>query len=256
MAYMNGVAVVGNFRRVATAGLAAGHETVIDEFAGFLSALPDDPEFSEIVQDRDRLLDPAFRAEILSRAAKSTMEQAIAGVDSASIVFIHSLVDALAHELLRVCAIASPEDWSGSLRERKVSLAEVQSSDSAAILAGLIQTQLLALERESLIKKSDTLHALCQPPAGWTNQHGFRFDRTELGRIDDLRHSIVHGDLMGRPIPGAEQAIDYLRQCGLHFVGLANLKYKVQLTEEHLAEALSVFRPSADAEPEAGAPPS
>ena len=61
---------------------------------------------------------------------------------------------------------------------------------------------------------------------------------------------------MGRPIPGAEQSIDYLRQCGLHFVGIANYKYKVQLTEEHLAEALSVFRPPADAEPEKGVPPS
>ena len=155
-------------------------------------------------------------------------------VDSASLVFMHSALDAAVQDLCLVCSLVAPHEWEPFLAEQKVSLADVKASDYAAIFAQRLSQHVEALERESLVKRVDRLFQLCKP-SGDYSRAGYSYDRGRLEKIDRDRQAIVHGD--GVVLVDVGGMLEFLLETGLFLFGMVNHRYGVRIDPQLVTES-------------------
>jgi hypothetical protein len=218
------------FRRLVSAGepLASAHASAED--ATLVRAILTDPEFDRFFLDREKAVEffggpEALRASFTQNKI-STLRRI---VDIASIVLVHSALDAAITDLCRLTALLGPSDWEPLLERQQVPLADARSEPYAALLKAKLAAHLDALERDSLLKRSDVLFTVCRPPVHYTPLNGYSWDREELERLDQLRHDLVHGRSDVQTLPHVEKNIEFLLKTGLFFWSMLNTTYSVKL---------------------------
>src|SRR5206468_3603895 len=119
---------IETFRRLVTAGepLVSAHASAEGE--RFVNAMLTDPEFDQYFLDRKKAIEffggpDALRAS-LTHDKMSTLRRI---VDTASIVLMHTALDAALTDLCRLAALLRPTDWESRLERQQVSLASVKS---------------------------------------------------------------------------------------------------------------------------------
>ena len=142
---------------------------------------------------------------------------------------MHSILDAAVFDFCRVCTVVALHDWKSFVKNRKVAVAEVEGRTFDEILKVKVDDYLGALERESLPKKVDHIYDVCRPEAGYSRIRNYRYDRSELVRIDNLRHDCVHGRLPRQPVPAIEAVLRYMLDTGNNLLGLINDRYDVRV---------------------------
>jgi hypothetical protein len=113
---------------------------------------------------------------------------------AAGLVFMHSMLDAAASDLLRTCALVARDDWAPLVESKTVTFGNAQTKTADQILRELVEVRLAELEHEPLIKRLDRLHALCRPEPGTRLESGYVYSRSRVEQLDEARHKIVHGD--------------------------------------------------------------
>jgi hypothetical protein len=93
----------------------------------------------------------------------------------------------------------------------------------------MIQEKLEHLERGSLLNKVDLLFQLCKPPKDDVLINNYVYDRERLQKIDDARHSVIHRNSMGLPIPDIDGDLDFISRTANYLMALVNHKYGVRL---------------------------
>jgi hypothetical protein len=163
--------------------------------------------------------------------ARGIIETTYASLDAAVLVFYHSLLDGLVFDCCRVTALHAPEDWEQDLKNKKIQLLDAKSKSYDQLLQDKVAERLKTLERDSLLTKSDRLHARCDPPSGWSpNMEGYAYDRERVKAFNDQRIEIIHGKALGKPLtlfPVSEDNVDYVLRTGFYFLFLINFKYGV-----------------------------
>lgn len=91
---MDGWSEVWSFREVAALGLPACLPYLVMVKAQFLDELEGRPDFRKIVREPDKF--SKDKRELASRTAIMSTESARVAVDSASLIFMHSIVDGAA----------------------------------------------------------------------------------------------------------------------------------------------------------------
>lgn len=218
------------FRRLSEIGLPHAEEHLLLQFVKFVSELVGGPDFDKYFLDREAALD--YFGGVGGMAASMTSNELSAyqrSIDTASVVFAHSAVDAATSELCWITAFSSPDDWEPFVGAKKVSLSEVREFGVENLWAVKTSDHLKALERESLLKRVDRLFRLCQPEQNFEGVLGFRFDRDRLKRLDELRHRIVHQDVDESAFVTVEKDLEFLFQSGLHLWAMVNAKYGVKV---------------------------
>jgi hypothetical protein len=225
---------IHSFRKVVELGLPRANAVLAADNLQWARRMLSDPEYDGVFLDKAEFLRQAGGVTGLGSALTSNQLSVFGlSVDAASLVFMHSALDAAIQDLCRVCALVAPSDWEQFLGERKVALSDLKSSDYMTIFHQRLTQYLADLERESLLKKVDRIFQLCQPPQGFARA-GYSFDRNRLDKLDRDRHAIIHGD--GAVRTEVEQALEYLLNTGLFLFEMVNRRYGVKMDPVSLAE--------------------
>ena len=161
-----------------------------------------------------------------------------AAVDSASLIFAHSIVDAAALDYCKVTALTAPDSWAKYVENKRLSLAELKGRDYPQVLAREVIFYVEALERESLLMKIDRLFEVCHPPKGFDPIRDFRFDRERLSELDKLRHEIVHQAGAVKPLPKGADDLWFLEQSTAYLVSLINERFGLRIDPMAAIDAL------------------
>lgn len=228
-----------SLRKVARYGLPHATPRLAAENEAFLRGIVSDPVFNRHIPDRDRFLDTAKATRVPEQMTQNAIAAFEASIDAASLVFGHSILDGIAMDYLRACALHSPTDWLPVIGKRKVSLERVSESNVQDLLATEIQEHVRTFEQESLLKKLDTLFLLCRPPAQYSPLRDYTYDRGRIADLDELRHDYVHRKGPGRRLPNGDSDIWYLQQTSMFLMPLVFDHYKMVINPVDMLDASS-----------------
>jgi hypothetical protein len=172
-------------------------------------------------------------AQTIRDSTHSTMEVGQRAIDAASLVFVHSVIDAAAYDYCCVTALASPDDWKPFVIDKQVKLAEVFNNSLDELMRANIDRCVGDLERRSLLCKIDRLFTVCAPLPGWSPMMNYAYERERIQLFDDVRHDIVHGLVLRHPIADVETELDYLSRTTQFLMCLVNNRYKLKLIPGH-----------------------
>lgn len=211
-------------------------------------------EWDQVKEVRNRTLQDAIQAEggaapgveAVSQLVLYDAEWVSAGiqnahlsVETASLVFAHSIIDAIALDCLRVTTIAEPDRWARRLAERKVSLCEAREKPYPNLLAEAIGKLLEEADTWSLPKKVSRLFEVCKPPPNWNpGLKRYTFDPIELERIDGIRHEYVHRQLLPTSHCTFYKEVQYLRRTSLFLILLVQYHCNVKMDQARLKRLL------------------
>jgi hypothetical protein len=154
------------------------------------------------LEDVPGLTDLALRA-----AAGRSIRISQQVIDSAALVFAHTILDGALTECCYVSFEASPSDWFGFVENRKVELAELQR-DSADNLRHKKALELVKqMGRESMAKRLELLHRICVPRLNGEKPMTHWIAVEELDRFDRLRQDIIHIRGFAQAIPGVQDEV-------------------------------------------------
>src|SRR5882672_2121455 len=116
------------FRRLIRAAepLASAHASAED--ARLVQAILTDPEYDKYFLDRKKAVEffggPDKLRDSWTQAKMSTLRRI---VDIASVVLMHSAMDAALTDVCRLAAVLRPADWASLLEKKQVTLASVRT---------------------------------------------------------------------------------------------------------------------------------
>jgi hypothetical protein len=218
-----------SFRRTSFTGMREATKIIEKENALFVDEMKRGPDYDKLFLDKTAFFSAIPSEKMVEKLTEITISQAQMAADAASIIFAHSFLDGAAFDFCRVTALAAPRDWESLLDQRQIKLSDVRESNYEQILRNKLDEYFEQLERESLLKKIDSLFAKCKPPEQWNPMRNFVFDRERLERLDRYRHDVIHGNGPVQAIPDAEGEVDYLSRMVLFLQGLVNLRYDIRL---------------------------
>ena len=163
--------IVQLFRVVARHGLRPAQEAVRSGTEAVLEKL-DIP--SRMIFERIR---PGFTDGIIDETLRRSDLTSRASVDSASLVFAHSILDDLATECCRISAAADPNEWRHAIRDRRIRVGDLAERPAEQLIHSALAEYLDQLGKEALLKRLDILSTKCQPAPKWSfADQEFRFD--------------------------------------------------------------------------------
>lgn len=218
-----------SFRITSQQGIDAARERIRQEKVKFVSRMVRSGEYDTLFLDKAAFFKASPPEKLVEEMTEATVRYGQVGVDAASIVFAHSMLDGAALDYCRVTALVAPRDWESVLDQRQVKFSDIREFGFDEVLRRKLDEHFKQLEYESLLKKADLLFARCQPPEKWSPISNYTYDRDRLERLDRYRHEIVHGDNLGNGIDNAAAEVEYLSQTVLFFMGLVNLRYKIMI---------------------------
>ncbi len=231
-----GFGEVFSFRRVSVLGLPSALDGIRQESEDFALAMAYDPSNEELFKDRSEFL--KFVGGVEGLAAKASEDQIGTynrAIDAASLIFAHSVIDAVAFDLCVVTSLVAPERWESRIEKQTASLADMKSLGYEGLMKKKIRSALEDLEKRSLLDKADQIFRICQPAPGQRIVRLFDYDRAYLEKLDGLRHDIVHGRGARFVLPNGDQDLHFLRNSTLHLFGIVHLAFGVKvIPEEYL----------------------
>jgi hypothetical protein len=226
------------FRRLAELGAPLAKSRLVAENNLLAQRIAHDAEYDELFIDKAKAVEffggTERLAMLLTQRELTSFQRA---VDAASLIFVHSALDAAVSDLCRVCALIAPTDWEPFLSNQKIPLSQAKSSSFVDLLQSKLKDHLQVLEREALLVRVERLFALCKPPAGFSPKRDYSYDRSRLQNLDDLRHRIVHGDTAAVALGDVPASLQFLFDSGLYLFVLVNQRYGVKVNPLYMLKA-------------------
>ena len=230
------------FRRLAELGLPLATSQLMSENSRLARSIQEDPGFDEFFIDRHKAVEYLGGPEAITESLTSTqIKKFKRAIDAATLIFVHSALDAAATDLCRVTALIAPDDWEQFVEDQKVALSLVRTAQYDELRRTKIEAHLKVLAQASLLKRVDRLLAVCHPPADFSPVLNYTYDRDELARLDRLRHDVVHAPGELPPIADVGEAKGFLDHTGMFLLGLVNHRYKVKMDPLHALTFRAAF---------------
>jgi hypothetical protein len=194
-------------------------QTLIEEWKSYpilFGANKPNESNSTWLNEFKRALDTPELKDQIKSICDNTVAGCLIPLDSAIIVFAHSLLDVVLQECLQVSVQTKRSDWLEYLQERKVKLSEIVAKDLKTIQDEILSQHLAALSRESLLKRSDILHSISRPADSSLSKDVFT--RHQLEHIDNIRHSIVHQLEFHKELKNIDEVLNSIQKIGIYFV--------------------------------------
>lgn len=229
---VTGFGPVMSFWEICDLGLPMAIDEKTKQWEGAAASFAHDPEYRQFLRDPESWTLEEEGRVLVENMMEHARAEFGASRDSAALVFSHSILDSIAFDCCKISSLVAPEDWEAQVGKRKVVLSEVKGQDYGQLLRARIEEYLVQLERESLLKKIDTLHKKCWQETEIT---GYAFDSVRLKELDDLRHEVVHGLTGPKELPRGLDDIDYLQKTSLHLATSVLRKYNLTFPQEYVA---------------------
>ena len=246
--FMSNWAYVMSLRQFAEIALPLTQQALTPIHEAAVEAIAADQEFSQVIVNLDGTPTSwgnELKAFLRAGMTDTTVSNSKTAIDAACLVFAQSMLDDAAMSYCRVCAALAPDDWNGVLNKKQLDYATLRAKSAEAIRDELLASALKQMERESLMKKVDTLLLLCKPPEDFAPIGNYKFDRKRLEDIDNRRHRIIHAEGLKSPLLDVDSDLEYILKTSHYLMGLVNQHYKVQI------HPLKVFRRSEHSGPTA-----
>jgi hypothetical protein len=218
---------VTTFRKLAVLGQEAAAAVLTVENYRFALSILTDPQYDQYFLDRTRAVEFLGGPEKMgSNMTGKQLHSFNAAVDAASLVFVHSAVDAAISDLCRVTYIIDPSRWRPFVEAQKIALAETDSSTLDDVWRLKLDAYMSALERESLRRRTERLFTICKPDPTFDPIGNFKYDINSVDRLERLRQDIIHGsgpDI----IPKCDLELEYMTKVGLYFLTMVNKAFGV-----------------------------
>ena len=223
-------AEVQTFRKIAQLGKPAASAALNIENYQLALSLQNDPAFGAFFGSAKAALEFLGGTEGISASATTKqLAQSDRAVDAASLIFLHSAVDASVSDLCRVTLLLAPVEWKRFVDTQKVTIGDLQDHTADELLQEKLTTHMDALERESLLKRVNRLFEVCKPAPGFDPVGNFAYDSARLLSIDELRHRLTHGDRAATTIPDWAELQEYLMKTGLYMASMVNWKFGIRV---------------------------
>jgi hypothetical protein len=218
---------LGAFYGTTVKSLDDGQSRILEQWREEAKKGTATPEFEQFKDTN-----PFFtREELLFRVsdlmANRSVRMAKRTVESAALVFAHTLLDDALSESCRISFLACPEVWYGFVQNRKVEVGALRSAATKDLVRKLALEHMRQLQRESMVKRLDVINQICVPrlrgkknPAAWLK-------REDLARFDELRHRIIHGRQLSRPVHAVEQQVHFAKSASLFVLQLVAQAYRL-----------------------------
>jgi hypothetical protein len=227
---------VTTFREIASNGLVYIAKVKQQEFQQFMADMLTKPEYSSFIKDPQDVVMQGLADKVPQLMLQNMSATFRSSVDSASLVFAHSILDHSALQYLRITALVAPDDWLPQIENRKVEIKTLRSVSSEDIIREKLQEYFAQLERESLLKKLDLLHAKCNPTTAAQRVQDYAYDRDRIEQLDNLRHQIIHGERRNPLLPNGDQDILYLQHTSIYLMSMVSERYGVKWDKETLGK--------------------
>lgn len=245
---------VRTIRRVAELGQPAAAATLSVDNYRFALSIQSDPAYDAYFIDRKRAVEFLGGPKAMGTTTTMTqLGQFAKAIDAASLIFVHSAVDAALSDLCRVTLLFAPAEWEQFVGNQRTSISDLRSQGVEELVRAKLEAHVEALERESLPKRADRLFAVCKPAAGFDPIGNYLFDRARLVAIDDERHRVTHGSRTTQALVDCEQKLEFLIKTGLFFAAMVNERFGVKINPMY---ALGLELPDAAPPPTAPVDPS
>ena len=216
-------AAVGKGKQDVTQKLM-GEVAAMSTLLGVNNTIGNIPEWVVEFKQAMEMETPALKKQV-EEICDKTVDGCLIPLDSALLVFAHSLLDVVLQECICVSSIAKRSDWLRYLNERKVTLAELEAKDLKGIQNDLLNQHINTLSRESLLKRSDILHAVSRPTDAALSKN--IFSREQLENVDRLRHEIVHKLEFHKEITNFGDILASIQKMGVYFVILVGTTHSI-----------------------------
>lgn len=187
-----------------------------------------DSKLSKIFKDPAAMIAGEYR-EFAKRITDQSIASASSLVSAASLVFAHGVFDATLFDYCRVSALWAWKDWLELVKNRKVSIGDVEQERKYRTLLKSVDGYLVQLERESILKKADLLHQVIKPGDYRTSVRDYAYSRDRLESIDLARHDAVHRLRFREGFGEIDETISYLRKTVVYFMGVLHYRYGLKI---------------------------
>jgi hypothetical protein len=211
------------FRKMGMLGLESATAKLYASNVQFVRADLVSGDFKHFLKDPDAFVREGHDSTLIKAMTEGAVGCFEQSLNSAALVFAHSILDSALHDCLWISAFSAPQDWMEYVAKKNIPLSELDTKSPA----------------ESLLKKVDRLFQLCKPKKQTYLTNGFRFDRGRLEKLDALRHAIVHAPGRLRQFPELADDLDFLRKCGLHILAMLSETYMAGL---NIQEVLAAYQ--------------
>jgi len=221
---------IHQFRTVLNIALPKGKNEYIGYIKNAFELLKPGREYAHWIKVSDNFFESKEYQLSIEYAINQGLNDTENIIDSVSLVFSHSVLDALLYDFLSIACFMNPELFCLTLGpKKKIEIKELSNNKMSEIYDRISNQIIQKVERESLVEKTDYLYMICSPPDDWRSMRNFKFDRDLLVKFDDIRHKIVHGPMMAITHANIEEKLFEIQKIGMHFFGMMNYKFGLQI---------------------------
>jgi len=246
--FMTNWAYIMSLRQFSEVAVPLAAEALVPMHEAAVEAIASDADYSKVIVNMDgspSSWNTELKRLMSAGMTNTTIQNSRVAIDAASLVFAQSMLDDAAMAYCRVCAMIAPDDWNGTLDMRKIDYATLRTTSTTQIRDELLASALKQLERESLMKKVDTLHLLCKPPEGFAPIGNYAYKRERLEEIDNRRHRIIHSDGLKAPLTDVDSDLEYILKTSNYLMGLVNQRYQLKIHPYKVFEGPAPVEPVA-----------
>ncbi len=167
--------------------------------------------------------------EAIGTIALIRVFDAVDGLDSACLVFAHSVLDDVSQQCLRAVALVAPAEFEDYLSSRKVTLGQAKTNSYSSLLGSLLEENLASLLRESLRKRIDLLCSKCRPSSERAEPNRYRLDLNRIEAIDKVRQDIIHRVQLDLPLTDLDGTLKYIEDTCRFLVSMVCTRYCISL---------------------------
>jgi len=169
---------------------------------------------------------------VIEQAVQRQATLAVHGAKTAAIVMLHNACERVLWRLVRLGLVLNRETASRNVSGRKCNLGELAEHDKDALIDREIEKWWEQLERESMVKKWNTLAELVGFPDNFNSPPQWYFDRNMLEDFDNVRINAVHHD--GRDVAEFDFPTfsEQLTRALMKWVTYIGLRFRLQMRPE------------------------
>jgi len=223
------------FIRLASIGKPQIKSKIQPENISFAFSIFNDKENESMFTDKEKFIQEVGGVnkfeDLLTTGMMNSFDNA---VNAASIVFMHSALDAIVTDLCQISALISPDDWFKYIENKKVTFKKMKKSSYEQMFLKELDGFINEIDHKSLIERTQILFSLCQPSEDFEIISDFSFKQEKLKRMDSLIHEIVYNNGILSTVENVKDKVDYLLNTGLHLWGMIYKKYDLKLNPSYL----------------------
>lgn len=159
-------------------------------------------------------------AKLIQDMAKGQLNHTWTFRDKASLVLAHTALDGGVSDLLGAAAVAEPSLFAKNLADKKISLCDAMKVPGDQLLEGVLAVYIKELERRSLVDRIRKLLDVLEPQADHLKHDGWQYLESEIRRIDNVRHDLVHGRAAELDSSRVDADIAYMQDTAFNLWGI------------------------------------